>query len=351
MSRSQQPGTASNAADAYLTWQDLLAEEAGAEAPTPGAADTCPDQPVADLQSAGGQITLPPDVEALLAEKDRLESELKRLSGSGDPRPEDERIKRMYPVKVHTKDSRIEERRLRRHDDHQRLLKQRALEAKLSTAREERRQAELAAERRRRAMERTLARVRAEMRRAEAEAERRRRAIERAQAALHEQARQAEYAAEQERKALESAAVRSRWEHDRQKALQKRAQERRQEASWQEQVLDEQRARALQLARVKKLEEQADLDQRPRDGLSGRTQPRTGEAKRGEVNDATDARWSRSDHARSDPRRTLQQQRSQAQAWEDRQERLRRQACARRREEQIVADRLDRRGKRADRYA
>ena len=51
-------------------------------------------------------------VQALLAEKDRLEAELKRLSGFGEPAPEDERVKRMYPVKVHTKDSRIEERRL-----------------------------------------------------------------------------------------------------------------------------------------------------------------------------------------------------------------------------------------------
>jgi hypothetical protein len=350
MSRSLQPGTASNAADAYLTWQDLLAEEAETDV-TPGAADTSPDQPATDLWSASGQITLPADVEALLAEKDRLESELKRLSGSGDPRPEDERIKRMYPVKVHTKDSRIEERRLRRHDDHQRLLKQRALEAKLSTAREERRQAESAAELRRRAVERALATVRAEVRRAEAEAERRRKAIERAQAALREQARQAEYAAEQERKALETAAVQRRWEHDRQKALQKRAQERRQESLWQEQVLDEQRARALQLARVRRVEEQADLDKRPRDGLSGRSRPLTSEAKRVEADDPMDARYSRSGHARSDPRRTFEQQRGQAQAWEDRQERLRRQACARRREEQMVADRLDRRGKRVDRYA
>jgi hypothetical protein len=196
MNRSMQPGTASNAADAYLTWQDLLAEEAETDV-TPAPVETHSDQPTADVWSASGQITLPPDVEALLAEKDRLESDLKRLSGFGDAPPEDERIKRMYPVKVHTKDSRIEERRLRRHDDHQRLLKQRALEAKLSQAREERRQAELAAERRRRAIERALARVRAEVRQAEAEAEQRRKAIERAQAALREQARQAEYAAEQ----------------------------------------------------------------------------------------------------------------------------------------------------------
>ena len=101
MNRSMQPGTASNAVDAYLTWQDLLAEEPETDV-TPAAVgvETEPDQSAADVWSASGQITLPPDVEALLAEKDRLESELKRLSGFGDPPPEDERIKRMYPVKV-----------------------------------------------------------------------------------------------------------------------------------------------------------------------------------------------------------------------------------------------------------
>ena len=91
-------------------------------------------------------------------------------------------------------------------------------------------------------------------------------------------------------KRWKTAAVQRRWEQDRQKALHKRAQERRQEALWQEQVLDEQRARAIQLARAKKLEEQADLDQRPRDGLSGRSQPRTGEAKRAEMNDPMEMR-------------------------------------------------------------
>jgi len=350
MNRSMQPSTASNAADAYLTWQDLLAEEAETDV-TPAASETPSDQTAADVWAASGQIALPPDVEALLAEKDRLESELKRLSGFGDPPPEDERIKRMYPVKVHTKESRIEERRLRRHDDHQRLLKQRALEAKLSQAREERRQAELAAERRRRAIERALARVRAEVRQAEAEAERRRKAIERAQAALREQARQAEYAAEQKRKALEMAAVHRRWEQDRQKALQKNAQQRRQDALWQEHVLDEQRARAIQLARAKRDEEQADLDRRPRERLSDHSQSRKDEVKPAEVNDPMEMRSSRSDHARSDPRQQFEQQRSQALAWEEQHERLRQQASARRREEQIVADRLDRRSKRTDRFA
>ena len=349
MNRSVQSGTASNAADAYLTWQELLEEDAETDV-TPAPVEADPD-PAADLSSACGQITLPPDVEALLAEKDRLESELKRLSGAGDQRREDERMKRMYPVKVHTKDSRIEERRLRRHDDHQRLLKQRALEAMLSKAREERRQVERAAERRRRAIERALARARAEVRQAEVEAERRRKAIERAQAALREQARQAEYAAEQERKAREMAAVQRRWEQDRQTALQKNAQERRQEALWQEQVLDEQRARAVQRVRAERAEEQADLVSRLTKKLSDRSRRREDEATRGGANDPMEMRRSRSEYARSGLRHPSEQQRGRAMTWEEQHERLRQQASARRRAEQIVADRLDRRGKRTDRFA
>ena len=57
-----------------------------------------------------------------------------------------------------------------------------------------------------------------------------------------------------------------RWEPGRRKALQKNAQERRQDALWQEQVLDEQRARAIQLARAKRDEEQANHVKRPREG-------------------------------------------------------------------------------------
>lgn len=88
----------------------------------------------------------------------------------------------MYPVRVHTVETRIEERRLRKHDEHRHLLKQRALEARLVRARERARQADIAAERRRRAIELALAEVREQLRQAEAAADLRRRAIERQRA-------------------------------------------------------------------------------------------------------------------------------------------------------------------------
>ncbi len=361
-------------ADPYLTWQDLLAEEADGEASPAGDAARTSRPPVegeapsADAVPwpAAAEVKLPSALQALLVEKERLEEELKRLSGFGDPRPEDERLKRMYPVKVHTKESRIEDRRLRRHDEHQRLLKQRVLEAKLAQAREARRQAELAAERQRKAVERALAKVRAQVRQAEVEAERRRKAIERAQAALRETERQAERAAEQQRKALEMAAIQTRWANNRQRALLNSAQERRHEALWQEQSLHHRRALAIRLARAKKAEEQEDLQKRearlaqkragtadagaPKalqdDVLMGRIrQARSDEAKRTEEMDALDMR------ARAAALQRLAQEKSQALAWEQDRERLRRQAGERRREEQALSERLDRRGKNGGRFA
>ena len=134
-------------ADPYLTWQDLLEAESEGEAALDAAEESTAQPQVSaaadDPWQSTAKVRLPPDVEALLAEKERLEDELKRLAGLGEPRPQDERLKRMYPVKVHTKESRIEERRLRKHDERQRMLKQRAQETKLARAREQQRQAEL----------------------------------------------------------------------------------------------------------------------------------------------------------------------------------------------------------------
>ncbi len=131
----------------YLDWRDLLDEEATAAKPAspphPGVdAAAPPDDPAP---------ALPADIQALLAEKTRLEDELRALTGQSKPgaSPDDTRRQRCFPVKVHSKESRIEERRLRRHDEQLRLLAQRAGErASAARADQQRREAE-AAERRR----------------------------------------------------------------------------------------------------------------------------------------------------------------------------------------------------------
>jgi len=357
-----QPSNATQAADSYLTWQDLLeAEDA--------LADTAGDQPIADPATAAGgddswapaaPVQLPPDVEALLAEKARLEDELKRLTGMGEPKPEDERMKRMYPVKVHTKESRIEERRLRRHDEQQRLLKQRLLEAKRAQAREAQRQAELEADRRRKAVEQALAKVHAQLREAELAEEQRRKAVERTQAELRAAQRQAELEADRQRKAHEQALVQARWANDRQKALLKGAQARRQAALEQAQAFDELRARTAETARLRKIEQaamstavaqihkteqQADLQK-----IKAQEVDRWAKAQAPSIV-GMDAPAGASIGARTAALDRFQQKKNQALAWEQAQERLRQQALDRRREEQMLAERLDRRGKKSERFA
>lgn len=348
-----QPSNATQAADSYLTWQDLLAAE-------DALADAASEQPITDpTATADGDdswapaapVQLPPDVEALLAEKARLEDELKRLTGMGEPKPEDERMKRMYPVKVHTKESRIEERRLRRHDEQQRLLKQRLLEAKRAQVREAQRQAELEAERRRKAVEQALAKVRTQLREAELAEEQRRKAVERAQAELRAAQREAEQEADRQRKAHEQALVQARWANDRQKALLKGAQARRQAALEQAQAFDELRARAIETARLRKIEQAA---MSTAVAQSHKTEQAADLQKAQAQSTATvgmDGPAGTSSGAHNAALDRFQQKKNQALAWEQAQERLRQQALDRRREEQMLAERLDRRGKKSERFA
>ncbi len=354
MSTHLPQGKESGSANTYLSWQDLLEAEAepSTSQPQPSASG---DEPwLDDARPATVQVQLPPDVAALLAEKERLEGELKHLAGLGEPKAEDERLQRMYPVKVHTQASRIEDRRLRQHDERQRLLKQRALEAKLAQAREAQRQAEVEAEHQRKLLEQELAKVQAQLRQAELEAERRRKALERAKAAARAAQRQAEYAAERQRKELEQAALQARWASDRQKALLSGVQERRQQALWHEQYLSNQRAR--------KEQHQSDLPKiwerpaRADEGQHAHLQVRNDEAKRAarlenQFEESVDERARSSVGARLDPLQRLYQKKGQALAWEQEQERLRQNALQRRRENQTVADRLDGRSKNTERFA
>jgi len=120
------------ATEPYLSWEDLLAEEANADA-----SSAVPPVPAEDATAQGlagpgvpGDFELPEELRALFAERERLEQELKELTGEAEPSAEAERIKRMFPVKVHTKESRIEERRQRHRDEQRHMLEKRVLEAR-----------------------------------------------------------------------------------------------------------------------------------------------------------------------------------------------------------------------------
>src|SRR3954452_7533832 len=97
-------------AELYLSWEDLLAED---EAENAQALRSTPEGDAFLASAQAADLELPSDLTALLAEKERLERELKKLTGEAAPDPEDVRRQQMFPVKVHTKESRIEERRLR----------------------------------------------------------------------------------------------------------------------------------------------------------------------------------------------------------------------------------------------
>jgi hypothetical protein len=306
--------------ETYLTWQDLLDEEEdGGHSAVPGTPGT--ENPALlygapARESAESPLALPPDVQTLMAEKERLEGEMAHLTGQGPPRPEEERMRRMYPVRVHTKESRIEDRRLRRHDEQQRMLKQRALEKKLVQARERERQEVAAAQRKRRALEAALAKVRADESAAEAEQRRRQRAAKAAAAVARAARRQEERTTELERQEIEQALVQARWAGDREKALRRRALDRHAERVRQVDDLDGRRTLSKATAAVEKPLHSGEPSAERNEPL----QAPAGAARRA------------------------------AQAWEEEREWQREQALARLRAARAEAANLDRRGKKRNRF-
>jgi len=135
-------------AELYLSWEHLLAEEE-AEPAQP----STPERKASPASPHAPEHELPSDLVALLAEKERLEKELKKLIGEAAPDPEDVRRQRMFPVKVHTKESRIEERRLRQRDEALRMQAKRVLEQRRIAAQLERRREQLEAQLRHAAIE------------------------------------------------------------------------------------------------------------------------------------------------------------------------------------------------------
>lgn len=204
----------------YLDWRDLL------DADDASASDEAEASDEAALSSAPGPAAsgsaapeLPPELQALLAEKTRLEDELRAMTGQAKKQadPEDARRDLCFPVKVHTKESRIEERRLRRHDEHLRLLAQRAAERAAAERRLEERRALEAAERRREWLQDRLAAIAA---------------AEAAEIAAAEVAARA--AAEAAARAAAEAAARRHWAEQRRHAALARAAEARRASAWNE---------------------------------------------------------------------------------------------------------------------
>lgn len=242
----------------YRTWEDL---DDAAPPPSAAAAPLVPepgtpeiDKTAAAIERLGG----PPELVELLRRKEELEAQLRQFA-AGEPEPYDERRAKCFPVKVHTKESRIEDRRLRRRDEQLALLNQRSLEH----ARLERVRAEQDRQARLRQLEAALvARIEAEQRQ-----EAQRRALEQAQLARRHQideeeqrerlrreaermlraeamalAKRDEQSAEEARRAEEQQTLLQRWQSDRQTALERTRRERAREAVSLEQDNDRRRA-------------------------------------------------------------------------------------------------------------
>lgn len=118
----------------YKSWEDLLNEE--------DQADAIPSETVLsdqDLSYLKNQVDLPEDVNALFDKQTELENKLKKLTGQGEPDPEEERIKLMYPIKVHTKESRLEDRQQKKEEEKKHFQKIKALEKKIAQRKAEER--------------------------------------------------------------------------------------------------------------------------------------------------------------------------------------------------------------------
>ena len=230
---------------AYRTWEDLDDEAPKPvpprAAPGPGASGAAPIGTADEVERLGA----PGELVDLLRKKEQLEAQLRQFA-AGEQAPVDERRAKCFPVKVHTKESRIEERRLKRRDEQLVLLTQRSLErAHLRRVRAEierqtrlrqiesallaRLEAEQREQAQRRALEQmTLSRRRnaeqeEERERAQQEAERLRRAEALADARREHQM------AEEARLAEEREALISRWTSELQAALGRARREREQQ--------------------------------------------------------------------------------------------------------------------------
>lgn len=115
----------------YKSWEDLLDEEE-----SDGSDDNISE---ADLSYLKSQVDLPDDINALFKRQKELENNLKKLTGEGDLDPEQARMEKMYPIKVHTKESRIEQRKERREQENKHFQKIKSLKKKIANKVAERR--------------------------------------------------------------------------------------------------------------------------------------------------------------------------------------------------------------------
>ncbi len=128
-----------------ITWQDLLSEQGDSPPVREALTGSIPAQsetkPVITLQELLQNKSLPRELGGLLEKRNELEQQFKMLTGQAEPEQDDERIKLMYPVFAHTKETRLQEKRLRARDERRGAAQRRRLEARLIDRKRVRKQA------------------------------------------------------------------------------------------------------------------------------------------------------------------------------------------------------------------
>lgn len=114
----------------FVTLEELLRQEAARSS----SSFKIEQPPLLDLGQLA-DVELPEELLELLAEKNRLEQQLRALTGQGNDSTGDMRQALCFPVKVHTKESRIEERRLKRRDEQLRIIQRKTQEARAQAER------------------------------------------------------------------------------------------------------------------------------------------------------------------------------------------------------------------------
>jgi hypothetical protein len=113
---------------AYLGWDDLEDEAAAAFAPAAGPSDSL------DQVDPEGRAKLT----ALFAERQALEDKLMRLLGKAPPTPDDKRKDAMFPMPIHTAESRLVDKKAASEEQRARALARRAIERARISAQDER---------------------------------------------------------------------------------------------------------------------------------------------------------------------------------------------------------------------
>ncbi len=212
----------------HRTWHDLVPPEPPAATPQPQPNEV-PTSPVAHLLTRpapgpGSSFALPPEMLAIIQEYEQAERRLRQLTGHAPPSEVDAREAARFPLKTHTAQSRLEERRLAHRDEQASAAKKAMQEVRIV---DQRRQSEIA---------RAMTDRRDALRHA---ARDERLALER------ERQRQADRARDQ----LVAAQLVQHWERERRRALAAAALRRRSMRAHETRQLDEVRARRIQTRR------------------------------------------------------------------------------------------------------